>query len=296
MKIVACLSSHFHPELPVKIKLNDGTIETDCRGPAIEAVNYSDRCALEEALRIKEGYGDVEIVAVMSGPPDYRWVLESCAFCEIDQAVYLQVSDWALMDSYGCSLILSDFIRKVEPHMVLCGDANKDFESGQVGPILAELLAMPYVSRAIGLSLFAGRTTLEVERKLMRGNRLKLRAPFPVVVSMDPAANQPRYISVHSRIRSQLAKRVTAIPINRPNYEAGQIKPINFVHMTSIGPVRVRPKKAAAPDSTMSAQERLAFLMTGGIKEPSTEGKALVEGSVEKQADAIIEFLKNNLP
>ena len=295
IKIVVCLSSSFHPELPIDIKLNAGRIETDPKGPVTEAINYSDRCALEEALRIKEINGDVEIITIMSGPPGYQWVLESCALREIDQAVYLQFSEWDPMDSYGCSLILSDFIREVEPDMVLCGDVNRDFESGQVGPILSELLTIPYVSRAVGLTLLEGQTTLEVERKLMRGNRLKLRAPLPVVVSVDPAANRPRYISVHGRIRSNLGSRVTTISIERREFEAKLNKPINLIHITSLGPVRLRPKKVAAPDSTMSAQDRLAFLMGSGKKEPSPEGKQLVEGTIEKQAEIIIEFLKNNL-
>jgi len=49
LKIVVCVSSSFFSESPVSVKLTDGKIATGTKGPVIEAVNYSDRCALEEA-------------------------------------------------------------------------------------------------------------------------------------------------------------------------------------------------------------------------------------------------------
>jgi electron transfer flavoprotein alpha/beta subunit len=200
------------------------------------------------------------------------------------------------MDSYSCSLVLSDFIREVAPDLVLCGDVNRDFESGQVSPILAEFLDFPFVSRAIGLTMIAGQTTIEVERKLTRGNRQKLRVTLPGVVSVDPSANQPRYISVHCRIRENRAKCVTTILIDRQEFESRVNKPLNLVSITNIGPVRLRPKKVATPDSKMSAQDRLAFLMGGGNKKSSNVDKELVEGNVKTLSDKILEFLKKTLP
>lgn len=296
LKIIVCVSSCFHPELPVNAKLTDGGVVTDSKGPIIETVNYSDRCALEEALQIKKQCGDVEITAVMLGPSGYQWVLESCSCFELDKAVYLQFSDWEQMDSYGCALVLSDFIRGAAPDLVLCGDINRDFESGQVGPILAEFLEFPYLSRAIGLTITAGQTSLEVDRKLTRGNRQKLRATLPCVVSVDTSANQPRYISVHSRIRENVGKSITTLPINRQEFESKLNGSMNLVSISSIGPVRLRPKKVATPDSNMSAQDRLAFLMGGGNKKVSNSDKEIVEGKVETQADKILEFLKKNFP
>lgn len=296
LKIVVCVSSSFHPEVPLIVKLTDGRITTSVKGPQIEVVNYADRCALEEALRIKEVYGNVEVTAVMLGSAGYEWVLESCLNFELDKAVYLQLSDWEPMDSYGCSQILSSYIKEVSPDLVLCGDANGDFGSGQVSPILAECLKLPYISRAIGLKLTPGERTLEVVRKLTRGNRQKLSLPLPGVVSVDPSANQPRYISVHSRIKENRGNCVNTVPIDRQEMETKLKGAVNLVNITGIGPVRVRPKKVATPDSNMSAQDRLAFLMTGGNKKTAKGDKELVEGKVETQADKILEFLKKNLP
>lgn len=297
LKIVVCVSSSFFSESPVSVKLTDGKIETGTKGPVIEAVNYSDRCALEEAQRFKQECGDVEVTVVMAGPPDYQWVLESCFCFEIDKAVYLQVSDWEPMDSYGCSLIISDFIREVGADLVLCGDVNTDFESGQVAPILAELLSIPYVSRAIGLSIIAGQSNMEVERKLTRGNRQRLRVTLPAVASVDIAANQPRYISVHSRIKENKGKPVIVTPIDRQELESKFKGPINLVNILNIGPVRLRPKKVAIPDSKMSAQDRLSFLMGGGNKKKSSNGdKEILEGKTETQVDKTLAFLKKSLP
>lgn len=294
LQIVVCISSAFHSERPVKIKLKDETVATDTAGPSIEMVNDADRCALEEALKIGETHDYVETTTVMAGPPGGEWILEGCACFAVDKAVYLSVSDWQPMDSHGCARILSEFIGGLEPGLILCGDVNSDYASGQVGAVLSEILDMPYISSAIGLILSPDQTTLEIERKLMRGNRLKLKAPLPVVVSIDPAAAQPRYISIHNRLRSNLQKRVSTVSIDRRTHETGPHEPFNRIRITDIGPVRLRPKKTAQPDSTMSAQERLAFLMAGGKKESSTKSNQLVEGDTEKQVNAILECIKAN--
>lgn len=296
LKVAVCVSSAFHPELPVKVTLKDGRIETDTKGPTVEAVSCTDRCALEEALRIKRELDDVEVIAVMAGPSGSEWVLESCACFEIDKAVYLRLSDWEPMDSHGCSVVLGDFIREAAPDLVLCGDVNKDFESGQVGPILAEFLNLPYLSRAVGITIHEEKATIEVERKLQRGNRLRLRAPLPCVVSVDTSIRKPRYISVHNRIKENPGRCPTIIPIDLTALESRLNEPIPRVGITSIGPVRLRPKKLTAPTSDMSAQERLAFLTSGGIKKPSNGNKAPIEGTADALARKITEFLKNNFP
>lgn len=273
----------------------DDLIVTDPEGPGVERINAADRCALEEALLIGEKDNRLDITAVMAGPPGHEWVLEGCCGFKIDRAVYLSVTDWEPMDSYVCAAILRNYIEELEPDLILCGDYNSDFESGQVGSILSELLKVPHVSGVVDLTMTSDRTGLEIERKLMRGNRLNLKVSFPLVISVDTAANQPRYISLHNRIKSSLEKPVSIIAINKDNHKAMLDTSTTQLRVLNIGPVRVRPKKTALPSSAVSAKDRLDFMMTGGDKSASKKNNNIVDGSTEIQVDTILDFLKTNL-
>lgn len=112
-------------------------------------INPYDACALEAALRIKEKTGG-RVTAVSMGPPQAKEVLEYAVGMGADEGVLLTDRKLSGSDTLATGYALSEAVRGLEPHLVLCGSEAVDGSTGQVGPIIAERLGYPqftYVER-----------------------------------------------------------------------------------------------------------------------------------------------------
>jgi electron transfer flavoprotein alpha/beta subunit len=239
-------------------------------------IDLASRCALEEALLIKERIHHVEISAITAGPPEAEWVLRTCLGLGADQAIHLVTDPLEYGDDYTIATLLSEYVNREKADLILCGDCTENYGYSQIGPILAELLGYPFLSGIIGLEMGEeGRIT--VQRKVARGHRLRLQAPLPAVVSVNRMINLPRYISVHTQIKP-LKKPIAKMDLPYENARA--------MELISVGPFKPRAKKSVVP----SGENRLDFLMSGGTS--SKEDMKLLEGNLGEASEKIIQLLK----
>lgn len=156
-------------------------------------LNPCDRHALEAALSLRDEAGGTVTVITM-GPPQAKEVLLEAVSMGADE-VYL-VTDRAFggADTLATSYTLAKTVEKLGHFdMIFLGEASSDSTSAQVGPQLASMLGLPSVSAAVSLSLEEGKALVGRD---MTASREIMEAALPLVVTVSPSMNKPRYPSI----------------------------------------------------------------------------------------------------
>lgn len=286
MKVVVCAKQVIDIRLPLEIdKDQKGLVEDGL----CHTLNPADRCAVEEALRLKEQHGEGEVMVITLGPPQARGVLRECLCMGADRALHLCDTAFDKSDAYATAVVLAQVIRKCDFDLVLCGSRSIDEGSSQVGMIVAEMLDLPQVSAITHLELSHGANKAIVQRKLERGNREVLECPLPAVLSVEADINEPRYPSLPVYLEG-LRKEITNMDIGslgiRPNDVGSSGSLTKVVGMT---PPRPRPKKTLMMGDDLSPMERLALLQSGGTQSRSGN---ILEGEPDYLADQMLRLLR----
>jgi electron transfer flavoprotein beta subunit len=157
-----------------------------------------DRNAIEEAVRLKETLGG-SAVAVTVGVPAASKGVKDALSRGTDQAWFAADDSFANLDSSQTAFILSEIIRaRIGRYdLIICGEGSGDFYAQQVGPRLAEGLAIPCVSFVQKLSIDAKQLT--AERKTEEGIEV-IEAPLPALVTVLPDINIPRIPGVRDTL------------------------------------------------------------------------------------------------
>ena len=162
----------------------DGTVNRQAL-PAI--FNPEDLNALELALQLKDDYSAKVVVATM-GPPNASEVLRDALCRGADEAVLLTDRAFAGSDTLATSYALSCCAKKIGKFdLILCGRQAIDGDTAQVGPQIAEKLALPQISYVQSvLKLEKGKITA---KRAIEGGYEVLESPLPALV---PVARGPK--------------------------------------------------------------------------------------------------------
>ena len=144
-------------------------------------VSSFDVRGLLKALELREVHGG-QVVALTMGPPQAEEALRHCLALGADRAVHLSDRAFAGADTLATARALALACKKESYDLILCGRHSTDAETGQVGPEVAELLAIPQVTGAAKLALGANAKSIRVERETDAGFET-LDCPLPALVS-----------------------------------------------------------------------------------------------------------------
>jgi electron transfer flavoprotein beta subunit len=153
-----------------------------------------DKNALEEAIRIKEKLGDVEIFTVTVTSEDAKAVLREALAMGADKAYLINDANLKDVDTAGTAYVLAEAVKKIgECSLVLCGETSLDSFSGLVASRLAELLGLPQITSVRKVTVegdsVMGERTLEDAVETVK-------AKLPALVSVTREINQPRIPSL----------------------------------------------------------------------------------------------------
>ncbi|MGD9503770.1 MAG: electron transfer flavoprotein subunit beta [Syntrophobacteraceae bacterium] len=191
MNIVVLLKQTPDTESVIRIAGDGKSIET---GDLKWVINPYDEFAVEAALRLKEKHkGTVTIVSW--GPQRVVEAIRTALAMGADKGVL--VDDDALngSDSLGVAKALAACVKELTPDVVLCGSRAVDYDLGQRGPMVAELLGWPHVALAVSLDCDGSKVSIE---RPIEGGKVTLEAALPAVVTMggSHAVWNPRYASL----------------------------------------------------------------------------------------------------
>ena len=177
----------------VKQAVDEAELRIDSQGkPVLESaptkMSTFDKNALEEALRLKSAQGG-EVTILLVGNPDARKTLKEALAMGADRGV-LVTADPVKIDALRTAQLLAAAIRKAGPFdLVFCSEGSSDVYTGQVPPMLATVLGLPYVGHARKMEVVG---TLKAERSLEDSVDV-VETRLPSVVSVVSEINEPRY-------------------------------------------------------------------------------------------------------
>lgn len=188
MNIYVLLKKTFDTE--EKITVSGGRIEDDS---AEYIINPYDEYAVEEAIVQRDAHGG-EVTVVTVGDEESEKQLRTALAMGADKAVLINTEeDLEDGDQFTTAKILEAFFEDKEADLILAGNVAIDEASGQVGPRLAALLDIPYVSTITSLNIDGDTASIE---KDVEGDVEIVETSLPLLVTCQQGLNEPRYPSL----------------------------------------------------------------------------------------------------
>lgn len=158
-------------------------------------INPYDEYAVEEALRIKETTGG-EITVVSVGEEDSESQLRTALAMGADKAVLISTEDeLENVDQFSTAKIIAAYLEDKEIDIILAGNVAIDGGSGQVGPRVAELLGINYVTTITKIDINGNNNNVTVVRDV-EGDSEVIETNLPLLVTAQQGLNDPRYPSL----------------------------------------------------------------------------------------------------
>ncbi|MDI2588308.1 MULTISPECIES: electron transfer flavoprotein subunit beta/FixA family protein [unclassified Psychrobacillus] len=173
-----------------KIVVSGGKIQED---GAEFIINPYDEYAIEEAIQVRDAQGG-EVTVLTLGGEDAEKQLRTALAMGADKAVLINIEDDVEeLDQFTAAQIISEYLKDKNPDLILAGNVAIDGGSGQVGPRVAELLGINYVTTITNLEIDG--TTVSIKRDV-EGDTEVLETSLPLLVTAQQGLNEPRYPSL----------------------------------------------------------------------------------------------------
>ncbi|MDS9471672.1 electron transfer flavoprotein subunit beta/FixA family protein [Sporosarcina pasteurii] len=173
-----------------KITVNNGAIVED---GAEFIINPYDEYAIEEAITVRDEHGG-EVTVITIGDEEAEKQLRTALAMGADKAVLINTEDdLDEMDEFTVAKIISEYLSDKDADLILAGNVAIDGGSGQVGPRVAEMLGINYVTTITKLEIDG--TDVKIVRDV-EGDSEVLETALPLLVTAQQGLNEPRYPSL----------------------------------------------------------------------------------------------------
>jgi electron transfer flavoprotein beta subunit len=208
MKILVCIKQV--PDMASRFKVNgDGTWydETDLAF----RMNEYDEYAVEQAVQIKEQQGNTPDITVLSiGPDRDVETIKKALAMGCDRGVHIQDSDSFRKDPWQIASVIAGFCRDKNFDLIFTGLQSQDRGSGQVGPMVAEVLGIACVTTVVGFAIADG--VITTKRELEGGVKAVVKLKSPALITCQLGLNTPRYPTLPNIMKAK-KKELLAFPI-----------------------------------------------------------------------------------
>ena len=191
MKIAVLVKQVPGSESPLPLNSNQSWLDEN---GISYVMNECDNYAIEEALQIKDGNGDGEVVVISLGPERVQKVIREGLAKGADRAIHVQIDSGALADPLIIASLLTEAIKDEKFDLILSGLQSDDLGMGQTGIIVGELLEMSTASLAMATELSEGK--IKVKRELEAGFFQWVSMSLPASITIQSGLNTPRYPSL----------------------------------------------------------------------------------------------------
>lgn len=173
-----------------KIVIENGAIQED---GAEFIINPYDEYAIEEAIQVRDAQGG-KVTVVSIGSDEAEKQLRTALAMGADEAVLINTEDDVdELDHTGAAYILAEYLKDKEVDLILAGNVAIDGGSGQIGPRVADLLDINYVTTITKLEIDG--QNVKIVRDV-EGDSEVIETKLPLLVTAQQGLNEPRYPSL----------------------------------------------------------------------------------------------------
>lgn len=191
MNMIVCCKQVIDPEAPpASFKLDTSANKVIPPQGVPPVISPFDEQAVEAALRIKDAQGG-KITVISLGTNLLRDVVKKPLSMGADELILLEDEAFTEGDSWSIAYALAKAIEKIgEYDIIFCGRQASDWDSGQVGTGIAEILGLPNVTVAKKIDVTDGKA--RVERVIADGYEV-LETSLPAVITVSNELGEARY-------------------------------------------------------------------------------------------------------
>jgi electron transfer flavoprotein beta subunit len=194
MNIIVCVKQVFDPEAPPASYKIDPATNRMVPAPGVASVlSPFDEHAVEAALRIKDKQ-TAKVTALSLGVNLQREVVKKPLSMGADELILLDDEAFTGGDSWSTAYALATAIKKIGTYdLILCGRQASDWDAGQAGSGIAEILGLPSVTLARKIEVSDGKA--RVERVAADGYEV-VETSLPALITVSNELGQPRYPTI----------------------------------------------------------------------------------------------------
>jgi len=204
MKILVCVKQVPEPDIPILIDAANQWIQhEEITG---FKMNRLDTYAVEEAVLIKEAATDTCIEVVTVGPDRCDEVVRRAIGMGVDAGVHIRTATDGYLSPFQTASWIAEFAHDQAYDLILTGAVSEDGMHGQVGPMLAAGLGLPWATYVISEKIAPDKETIYVEREIEGGNRDRLELKLPALITIQSGINTPRWPSLSNLLKANSQK------------------------------------------------------------------------------------------
>ena len=194
MNMIVCSKQVLDPEAPpASFKIDAASNKVVPPSGVPPVISPFDEQAVEAALRIKDSQGG-KITVLSLGNNLLRDVVKKPLSMGADELILLEDEAFEGGDSWSTAYALSMAIKKIgEFDLIFCGRQSADWDAGQVGSGIAELLGIPSVTVAKKVELVDGKA--RVERVISDGYQV-IEVALPALITVSNELGEARYATL----------------------------------------------------------------------------------------------------
>ena len=224
MKLLVCIKQVCDSESPIQIDDHACWIQTD----AISGyrMNRLDEFAVEEAVLLKEAYPGTNIDVISVGPDRSAEVIKRAIGMGADHGVHIITRSEGYINPFVIASSIADYARNKDYTLIFTGAMSEDQMQGQVGPMIAGCLSLPWATAVIRQEMMPHDKSVYVEREIEGGSRDTLQLRLPAVLTIQSGINTPRYPSLSNLLRAnkQELKTFQAVASRQPELRENVIR------------------------------------------------------------------------
>ena len=203
MNIIVCVKEVADPEAPAdSFRLDSDKKVLEASPKVLKVLNPFDEHAVEAALRIKDKR-EAHVTIISLGEKMDRVVAKKPLLMGADKLVLLEDEAFADSDSWSTAYALVAAIKKIGAFdLILCGRQATDWNAGQTGLGIAEVLGLPSVNVARKIEILNGKARIE---RVTADGYDAMEVTLPALITVSNELGLPRYPAVQNiRIVNQI--------------------------------------------------------------------------------------------
>jgi electron transfer flavoprotein beta subunit len=216
------------------------------------ALDPGDEYAVEAALQLTEGGGEVTVVTM--GPEPALGAIRRALSMGAHRAVMVSDDSLPGADVLVTARVLAAAVGRSEFDLVLSGVESTDGYTGTLPMTVAELLDIPSATFARKIEASGG--SLRVERQTETGYDV-VECPLPALVTVTAAVNEPRYPTLKGIMQAK-QKPMEKLSVSDLGLSAEDIQPTQEV--IGIEPVPEREAGEVVEDPGQAPAKVVEFL------------------------------------